>query len=168
VGTNQNQAWGEGTCARVASSHRATHPYPQMRIAQICSLPVGALAAADCILWLWTTNHHMRLAFDVLAAWGFEQKTILTWVKNRRSTGDWLRVQTEHCLMAVRGKPVVELTNQTTLLHGKVRNHSQKPEAFYEFVERLCPAPRYAELFSRHWREGWDGHGHEHPAPDRK
>jgi N6-adenosine-specific RNA methylase IME4 len=28
-------------------------------------------------------------------------------------TGDWLRGQTEHCLMATRGKPIVQLSNQT-------------------------------------------------------
>lgn len=143
-------------------SHRATHPYPQMSIAQICALDVPSLAHEDCILWLWTTNHHMREAFMVLDAWGFAHKTILTWAKDRMGTGDWLRGQTEHALLAVRGKPVVELTNQTTLLLGPLRANSQKPEEFYPFVERLCPAPRYAELFSRHHRDNWDGHGDEH------
>jgi hypothetical protein len=100
-------------------------------------------------VWLWVTNHHMREAFDVLASWGFRQKTILTWAKARMGTGDWLRGQTEHALMAVRGNPIVTLTNETTLLPGPVRAHSQKPEEFYALVERLCPAPRYAELFAR-------------------
>jgi N6-adenosine-specific RNA methylase IME4/ParB-like chromosome segregation protein Spo0J len=144
-------------------SHRAIYSYPTMSIAQISALDSASIAHQDCILWLWTTNHHMREAFEVLDAWGFTQKTILTWLKDRMSTGDWLRGQSEHCLMAVRGKPVVHLTNQTTLLHGKVRRHSEKPEEFYALVERLCPAPRYAELFSRHKRKGWDGHGDEHP-----
>jgi N6-adenosine-specific RNA methylase IME4 len=27
--------------------------------------------------------------------------------------------------------------------------------------EMLCPAPRYAELFSRQHRDRWDGHGDE-------
>ncbi len=58
----------------------------------------------------------MRDAFSVVEAWGFRHRTILTWAKDRMGTGDWLRGQTEHCLMAVRGKPVVTLTNQTTLL----------------------------------------------------
>lgn len=142
-------------------SHRATHPFPQMSIEQICALDVVSIAHDDCLLWLWTTNHHMRQAFDVLGAWGFQQKTILTWAKDRMGTGDWLRGQTEHCLMAVRGKPIVQLTNQTTLLCGPLRKNSQKPDEFYAFVERLCPAPRYAELFSRQARPNWDGHGDE-------
>lgn len=144
-------------------SHRATQPYPQMSITEICALRVADIAHTDCILWLWTTNHHMREAFNVLDAWGFRQKTILTWVKHKMGTGDWLRGQTEHCLMAVRGKPIVQLTNQTTVLYGPMRKNSQKPEEFYAFVEGLCPAPRYAELFSREERPNWDGHGDEVP-----
>jgi N6-adenosine-specific RNA methylase IME4 len=66
--------------------------------------------------------------------------------------------------MAVRGRPVVELTNQTTLLRGTVREHSQKPIEFYDFIERLCSAPRYAYLFSRYrHNENWDCHGDEAP-----
>ncbi len=145
-------------------SHRATHPYPQMSIEQICAVPVATIAHDDALLWLWTTNHHMREAFGVLDAWGFQHKTILTWVKNRFGTGAWLRGQTEHVVMAARGKPIVELNDQSTVLHGPLRANSQKPDEFYEFVERLCPAPRYAELFARSCRPNWDGHGDELPA----
>lgn len=145
--------------------HRATKSYPQMSIAQICAMDIAAIAHKDCILRLWTTNHHMREAFTVLDAWGFKQKTILTWAKDKIGMGDWLRGQTEHCLMAVRGKPVVELTNQPTILFAKRRQNSQKPIEFYDFIERLCPAPRYAYLFSRYrHNDNWDCHGDEAPA----
>jgi N6-adenosine-specific RNA methylase IME4 len=145
-------------------SHRATHPYPQMSIEQICALGVRGIAHQDCLLWLWTTNRHMREAFMVLDAWEFDHKTILTWVKDCIGKGDWLRGQSEHCLMVVRGKPIVELTNQTTLLHGRRRGNSQKPVEFYDFIEKLCPAPRYAYLFSRYrHNEKWDCHGNEAP-----
>jgi N6-adenosine-specific RNA methylase IME4 len=142
-------------------THRATHPYPQMSIEAICAVDVASIAHEDCVLWLWTTNHHMRQAYVVLDAWGFTDKTILTWVKDRFGTGDWLRGQTEHCIMAVRGKPVIELTNQSTVLYGPLRANSQKPDEFYPFIESLCPAPRYAYLFSRAERERWDMHGDE-------
>ena len=66
----------------------------------------------------------MREAFSVLDAWGFEQKTILTWVKDRMGTGDWLRGQTEHCLMAVRGKPVVSSQIRRPSCARPVRGHS--------------------------------------------
>jgi ParB/RepB/Spo0J family partition protein len=145
-------------------SHRAARPYLTMSIAGICAVKVGEIAHADSILWFWVTNHHMREAFAVLDAWGFDQKTILTWVKDRFGTGDWLRGQTEHCIMAVRGKPIVTLTNQSTVLSAPARAHSQKPVEFYDLVEKLCPAPRYADLFSRYrHNERWDCHGDEAP-----
>ena len=146
-------------------SHRGTTPYPPMSIDEIKALDVASIAHADCVLWLWTTNTHLREAFDVLDAWGFQYKTLLTWAKDKFGTGNWLRGQTEHCLMAVRGKPVVTLTNQSTVLRGPLRDHSQKPDEFYALVESLCPAPEngYVELFQRTGRPGWVGHGDEVP-----
>ena len=141
-------------------THRAANPYPSMTIEEITDLDVETRAHKDCVLWLWTTNAHIREAFVIVDAWGFTFKTILTWVKDRMGTGDWLRGQTEHCLMAVRGKPVIQLTNQTTALHGAMRKHSQKPEEFYQLVESLCPGSKL-DMFARQAREGWVSHGNE-------
>lgn len=145
------------------AAHRAGNPYPSMTVGEIKKYLPPTLAHEDCVLWLWTTNAHMREAFEVVEAWGFEHKTILTWAKDRMGTGDWLRGQTEHCLLAVRGKPTLTLTNQTTLIGGPLREHSRKPDTFYELVESLCPAPERGrvELFQREPREGWVGHGND-------
>lgn len=144
-------------------SHRGSTPYPQMSVEEICALPVAEIAHDDAVLWLWTTNAHVFHAKSVMDAWGFEHKTIVTWVKDRMGTGHWLRGRTEHCLMAVRGKPVVTLGNQTTVIFGELREHSRKPDEFYALVETLCPAPPNgrAELFQRTPRQGWVGHGDE-------
>ena len=139
-------------------THRTSNPYPDQSVDQIQTLGIPALAADDAILWLWTTNAHLPVAFCVLTAWGFQYKTMLTWVKDRMGTGDWLRGQTEHCLMAIRGKPVVTLTNQTTVVCGPLRQHSRKPDQFYALVESLCPGSK-VELFGREHREGWVTHG---------
>jgi N6-adenosine-specific RNA methylase IME4 len=140
--------------------------YPTMTVAEICALDVTSITHEDAILWLWTTNYYMRDAYEVLDAWGFERRTILTWVKPHHSgIGDWLFGQTEHAIMAIRGKPVVTLTNQSTRLDAPVRAHSQKPVEFYDLVETLCPAPRYADLFSRYRHNGnWDCHGDDAPS----
>lgn len=148
---------GDGT-------QRGQTSYPTMTIEALRALPIGGLAAEDAILWLWTTNAHMPEAFTLLDAWGFEHKTVLTWVKDRMGTGDWLRGQTEHCLMAVKGKPVTLLTNQTTVLLAPVREHSTKPAPFYEMVEALCPGSK-VELFARGpVRPGWVAWGAEAEA----
>jgi N6-adenosine-specific RNA methylase IME4 len=152
--------------ARNDPSTRGVHPYPTMHIDEVCALPAATLAGDDCVLWLWVPS--MLLANGtgarVVEAWGFSPRTILTWAKNKMGNGTWLRGQTEHAIMAVRGKPVVTLTNQTTLLHAPMRKHSQKPVEFYDLVESLCSAPRYADLFSRYrHNDKWDCHGDEAP-----
>lgn len=139
-------------------THRARNPYPSMTIEDIKALEIPA--AEDCVLWLWTTNAFMHEAYHVLEAWGFTPKTVLTWVKDRMGTGDWLRGQTEHCLMAVKGRPPVRLTNQTTVIYGPLREHSRKPDEFYALVESLCPGSKL-EMFARTERKGWESHGCE-------
>jgi len=142
------------------TTHRARLPYPDMTMEEIIDLPVGDLACDDAVLWLWTTNAFMRQAFQCLDSWGFQEKTILTWVKDRMGTGDWLRGKTEHCIMAVKGRPSVILTNQTTALVAPTREHSRKPDEFYAMVEALCPGSKL-ELFSRTNRSGWAAWGAE-------
>lgn len=151
--------WSYGARAN-DPSHQVANPYPSMSIEDICAMDVASLATDDAVLWLWTTNAHMRQSYDVLDAWGFEPKSILTWAKDRMGTGDWLRGQTEHCHLAVRGRPTVRLTNQSTLLSGQRREHSRKPEEFFDLVEALCPGSK-VELFCRTPREGWATHGDE-------
>lgn len=151
--------WRYGARAEDAS-HRGKNQYPDMSTEEICALPVERLAQDDCILWLWTTNAFMRDAYRCLDAWGFREKTILTWDKELIGLGDWLRNVTEHCILAVRGKPIVSLTNQTTIIREKRREHSRKPEAFYALVEALCPGSKL-EMFSRAPRDGWAAWGAE-------
>jgi N6-adenosine-specific RNA methylase IME4/ParB-like chromosome segregation protein Spo0J len=144
-------------------THQGTCPYPDMSVDDICALPIPALAAKDCVLWLWTTNAHMRESFAVLDAWGFTSKSILTWAKTRTGTGRWLFGQTEHCHLAVRGKPTLLLTNQSTLLSAPASRHSEKPDAFYRMVEEMCPGSK-VELFARRPHRGFIPHGNAVPT----
>ena len=134
--------------------------YPTMTQEEICALDVASIAQDDCILWLWTTNAHMEQAHAVAREWGFTVKTILTWVKPSIGMGDWLRGQTEHCLLAVRGKPTIRLSGEATVLYGPRRAHSEKPEEFYALVEKICPGSK-CELFSRKNRPNWKAWGGE-------
>ena len=76
---------------------------------------------------------------------------------------------TEHLVIAARGKPLVTLTNQTTLMAGpfhlvRKNEHSAKPVEAYAYFESLYPAPRYFDLFSRYQHnDRWDPHGFEAP-----
>jgi N6-adenosine-specific RNA methylase IME4 len=142
------------------SGLRGLAGYPDMSVEEICELPIARAGHRDCVLWLWTTNAFMRAAFTVLDAWGFQEKTILTWDKEKLGVGHWLRNVTEHCILAVRGRPVVELGSQPTIIREPRREHSRKPEAFYRLVEGLCPGNKL-EVFARESRPGWTAWGAE-------
>src|SRR5258708_5733826 len=142
-------------------------PYPTMDIEEIKAMPVAEIADENAVLWLWTTNAHLRVAFDVIDAWGFEYKTLLTWVKDRMGTGEWLRGQTEHCMLATRGKPVFLHGQHTTALQAARREHSRKPEEFYALVEATCPGNR-VELLCRQHREDWEMYGNDTRRFDAK
>jgi len=139
---------------------RAANPYPEMSIEEIGGLPVPERAHDDCVLFLWTTHKFMRDSFALLDDWGFRDVSIITWVKDRMGLGQWLRSQTEFCIMAVKGKPITNLTNQTTVVYGPMREHSRKPDEFFYMVESLCPGSKL-EFFAREQREGWVSWGNE-------
>jgi len=134
------------------NGRRAANPYPEMSLEEIAKINLPA--SNDCILWLWTTHKFMRHSFDLLDQWGFRDVAIVTWVKDRMGLGSWLRSQSEFCIMAVKGSPKVNLTNQTTIINGALREHSRKPDEFYQFVDSLCIGYKL-DYFSREKRDGW-------------
>lgn len=135
-------------------------PYSGMSLDDIKALPVSDLAE-NSRLFMWTTNHHLRHAWDVVEAWGFEPMTrVLVWCKPPRATK---RVTTEFVLIGKRGSPAPMPWHGTTWFNWPVTSgHSVKPAAFGDLVESWCPGP-YVELFARQPRLGWDawGHGYE-------
>ena len=154
-------------------THRNRIPYQPMRTEEILALPIPELCGSNgCILWLWFTNNHMIEAAQCLQTWGFELKTILTWekvtkdgTKTHLGVGHWLRNSTEHCALAVHGNVKAfsgrTLTNESTILHSPRREHSRKPENFYQLVDKLCPDITKLEMFARSSRDGWDCWGDE-------
>jgi N6-adenosine-specific RNA methylase IME4/ParB-like chromosome segregation protein Spo0J len=143
------------------ATSRGHTPYPTSpgdEVVELVTSLIAPVADDDCILWLWITNAHLLegLGHDILENLGFTGKTILTWVKPRMGVGDWLRGQTEHCILAVKGKPVIRPpTIFGTVLNAPTREHSRKPDEFYAMVQALCPAPAKLDLFAREARPGW-------------
>lgn len=143
-------------------SHRVESPYPEMSIEELMMLDIPA--ANDCIVWLWVTNAFMHDAYHILEAWAFEPKTILTWFKDKTGVGYWLRGETEHCLLAVKGHPIIDHSAQSTHLKVKATSHSSKPDEFYELVESLCgkaTETTHLEMFARKQRPNWAVWGNE-------
>jgi N6-adenosine-specific RNA methylase IME4 len=137
-------------------------------------LPLSAEAfrvAADATLFVWTTNAFLAEAHYLAKAWGWRISSVITWGKVCRSrpdqlklgVGTWVRNCTEHLVVATRGRPVVLDRAVPSLFLAPAGKHSEKPDAAYRLMERLCPGPGL-ELFARAVRPGWTGWGDQYPG----
>ncbi len=144
-----------------ATKADANKHYQTMAQADIEALPIADLGAPDCHLWLWAVNAKMEEAYRAMRAWGFSPLTIVTWCKTGPGVGHYLRNNTEHCILASRGHPLVpENKPLSTWYVWPKQPHSQKPDAFYDIVEQVS-LPPYVEVFARRHRFFWDVWGNE-------
>lgn len=97
---------------RGAEKSPAAH-YNTMSDGAISLLPVNALAASDCVLFLWVTWPKMKIWGQILSSWGFEYKGLAwEWRKYNPKTGKYAfgagygtRKNLEPCLLATTGNP---------------------------------------------------------------
>jgi N6-adenosine-specific RNA methylase IME4 len=134
--------------------------YPVMSLERICALPVREVAASDAHLWLWVTNATIHAGRTVMESWGFSYRSCLTWIKPRLGLGQYLRNQTEHLLLGVRGRAPIQFRSQGSWFYAPVQQHSHKPEEQYAIIQRCSLGP-YLELFARRRQAGWDVWGNE-------
>jgi len=147
-------AYGDRLMSGANAKRGAANHYAVMPMARLRALHPDYVAYDDAHLYLWTTNAFIAEALGLMRDWGFQQKTVLTWVKPQIGMGHYFRNNTEHVLFGVRGKlPTAHRDTRTAFTAPRTR-HSEKPEVFYRIVERMSPGP-YLELFARRERPGW-------------
>ncbi len=162
--------WSEKGEAKNPVAH-----YPCMRMPELLGLPVNHLAAQDCAMIMWATAPMLPEALQLLAAWGFEYKSMGAWAKQSSTGAKWAfgpgyvyRSALEPYIVGTRGKPKVRSHSVRNLIVAPTREHSRKPDQMHADVEALYDGPR-AELFSRQRRPGWDAWGNDadrFPAED--
>lgn len=134
--------------------------YETMSIEELAALPLGALAADDSQLHLWTTNGFLREALDLIAGWGFTYKSMLIWCKPQMGIGNYWRVSHELLLLATKGSAPFRDKGLKSWVVEERGKHSAKPEKIRRLVERAGFGPRL-ELFGRHLADGWTVWGNE-------
>ena len=143
-------------------------------IKEIPQLP----AYKDCVLFMWVTNPKNHEAMELLTEWGFEYRTKMTWVKTKdkkvsledeiegiklqKGTGHYIHGADEMLWIAIKGSPGTPTTDArpaSVIFAERTTIHSQKPNIFYEIIEKMYPAKKKLEMFSRNVREGWEAWG---------
>ena len=137
---------------------RVANPYPEMSIEEIAAIKVPC--KDDAVLFLWTTHMFLPDSFELLRKWGFDYKATLVWNKEKMGMGHWLRMQCEFCLVAIKGKPYWSNTRYRDVFSEPRREHSRKPDAFFDMVNEITQGSRL-EYFSREQRENWHIYGND-------
>ena len=133
-----------------------------MTAEQISAMPVREIAAKNSVLFLWATNPLMPEAFEVMKAWGWKYKTLLTWEKtNGTGMGYWFRGVTEHLLLGVRGDVQAFRSPIKNLVRCNVGRHSAKPQQVHDIIESVTQGMNRVELFARLHRPGWTAWGNQ-------
>lgn len=141
-----------------SESNRGAVDYPVMNVEQIKNIELPA--ADDCVLFLWTTHAFLKDSFEIMENWNFEYKATLVWDKVKMGIGRTIRMQVEFCLIGIKGNPIINGSAERDIITEARREHSRKPEAFYEMVERMCIGNKL-DYFSRNNRNNWEHYGAE-------
>lgn len=157
--SNANQGWYKDIFVSAAS-----FKYPTLKIGELKKLNVSGIAAPDSLLFMWTTNPHLAQAIELGAAWGFEYKTVaFVWNKMVHNPGQYTLSYCELCLLFKKGRiPRPRgARNIKQLINAPRTEHSEKPLAVAENIEKMFPSQSKVELFARQKRAGWESWGLE-------
>lgn len=128
---------------------RAKPGYAMQSLDQLRKLDVRGWADEEvgCHLYCWATNNFSYEAHKLVAHWGFQHRTILTWIKPPPfGLGSYFRNSTELCLFATLGNTTTRPAAASLPTHFEAPRgeHSEKPEQFYDIV-RAASYPPYGE-----------------------
>ncbi|PWA83643.1 mRNAadenosine methylase [Artemisia annua] len=145
-------------------------PYGTMADDEMRGLNIQALQT-DGLIFLWVTGRAMELGRECLELWGYKRVEEIIWVKTNQlqriirtgRTGHWLNHSKEHCLVGIKGDPIVNRNIDTDVIVAEVRETSRKPDEMYPLLERISPRTRKLELFARmhNTHAGWMSLGNQ-------
>jgi N6-adenosine-specific RNA methylase IME4 len=139
-------------------SNRGVVPYPTMTLEDIGNIQLPL--KDNAVVFLWTTHAFLHDAFHLLDKWGLTYKATIVWDKEKMGIGRTIRLQCEFCLLATKGKPLIEGNSTRDIIREARRQHSRKPEAFYKMVEDITTGKRL-DYFAREQRKDWSTYGIE-------
>ena len=136
--------------------------YPTMSEVELANLDVGTMARDQCHLFLWTTQKFLPMALRLMEKWGFPYIFQMVWHKPGGFQPFGLpQYNCEFVLFGRRGSlDFLETKAFATCFNAPRREHSRKPDEFYDLIRRVSPTPRI-DVFSREQRDGFDTWGAE-------
>ncbi|GFE52847.1 methyltransferase MTA70 [Babesia ovis] len=159
-------------------------PYGTMKDSEMRHLQVQNIHN-EGLLFLWVTGRTLEVGRECMELWGYRQLDELVWVKTNQlqriirtgRTGHWINHSKEHCLIGIKGNPVINRFVDCDVVVSEVRETSRKPDEIYGLIERVAPGALKLEIFGRshNVRNNWitlgnqlDGYKLTHPEIKRR
>jgi N6-adenosine-specific RNA methylase IME4 len=163
--------WHFKSNSKSKPGRNAMRHYSCMSLPEVADLPVQNHLADNAILFLWITGPFLAIGahIPIMKAWGFKPSGMgFVWIKLNPKAPEMIfterdlatgggfttRKNAEYCLIGKHGRSVRESASVHEVIIEPRRQHSRKPDKFYNRVEKYTSGPRL-ELFSRRNRPGW-------------
>lgn len=165
-----NDSSASPDCTTIKGMRRP--PYPVLSSDEIKKFPVDKISDENSILFIWTTDYHLKKCIEVIEAWGFTYKTIgFVWQKMNKKGNPvcfmgayTMKSGVEICLLATKGKDahkLVQKHNIRSLVQSERLHHSKKPDEIRDRIVELVGDVKRIELFARQRFSGWDCWGNQ-------
>ena len=156
--------WPMQKIERDVRPNQVAFDYPTMSEDELRKFgePLNRMAADDCHLFMWTTQKFLPLALELVEQYRFRYVLTMVWHKagGYQPTG-LPQFNCEFIVYARKGTPkFVSTQGFFCCLNGPRREHSRKPDEFYEMIRLVTGGPRI-DVFSREAREGFAQYGNE-------
>jgi N6-adenosine-specific RNA methylase IME4 len=154
--------WPMAKIAREVRPNQVDFDYPTMDEDELAAFPVKHMAEEDCHLFCWTTQKFLPMTLGLLGQWGFKYVLTMVWHKSGGFQPIGLpQYNCEFVVYARRGSPsFVDTKAFPTCFEAPRREHSRKPDEFYDLIRRVTDGKRI-DVFSRELRDGFDQYGNQ-------
>lgn len=157
--------WPMAKIERDVRPNQVIFDYPTMTEDELRAFgaTLNGMAASDCHLFMWTTQKFLPLALDLIEHYGFRYVLTMVWHKagGYQPTG-LPQFNCEFVVYARKGTPKFVTTQGfPCCFNGPRREHSRKPDEFYEIIRLVTGGGLRIDVFSREAREGFAQYGNE-------